>query len=220
MARTKSPNFEVQRSAILENAAQLFAEKSFPSASIAQLAELCGMSKPLLYHYYRDKLHLLFDIVDAHLERLTAIVDEVAALQLPPEAHLKLLIKRFMEEYATSRHHHMVMVQDVKFLDDAARREVAQKERYVVDAFAQVIAKVRQELAREQIKPVTMTLFGMMNWTFTWFRPDGPIDRTAMAEIVSQMFLHGVHSPGLPGQARPQEETPHERVHLPESGTP
>src|SRR5262245_34284318 len=107
MARTKSPNFEVQRSAILENAAQLFAEKSFPSASIAQLAELCGMSKPLLYHYYRDKLHLLFDIVDAHLERLTATVDEVAALQLPAEAHLKHLIKRFMEEYSTSRHHHM-----------------------------------------------------------------------------------------------------------------
>ncbi|WP_082824224.1 TetR/AcrR family transcriptional regulator [Crenobacter luteus] len=218
MARTKSPNFEVQRSAILENAAQLFAQKSFPSASIAQLAELCGMSKPLLYHYYRDKSHLLFDIADTHLERLIAMVDEVAEQRLDTEAHLKALIARFMEEYATSRHHHMVLVQDVKFLEDEARRKVAEKERYVVDAFARLIAKLRPELPAEQVKPVTMTLFGMMNWTFTWFRADGPIDSAAMAEIVSQMFLHGVYSPGLPGIAPKQAETPHEHLHLPENG--
>lgn len=218
MARTKSPNFEVQRSTILENAAQLFAQKSFPSASIAQLAELCGMSKPLLYHYYRDKLHLLFDIADTYLDRLVAIEDEVAGQGLDTEAHLTELIVRFMEEYATSRHYHIVLVQDVKFLEDEAHRKVAEKQRQVVDGFARLIARLRPELTAVQIKPVAMTLFGMMNWTFTWFRADGPIDRAAMAEIVSQMFLHGVYSPGLPHIPPRQEETPHEQVHLLEDG--
>lgn len=218
MARTKSPNFEVQRQAILENAAQLFAKNSFPSASIAQLAELCGMSKPLLYHYYRDKSHLLFDIADTYVERLVSIVDEVAGQGLDTNAHLKTLIARFMDEYASSRHYHMVLVQDVKFLGDEERKTVARKEGYVVDSFAALIAKLRPELPSAQIKPVTMTLFGMMNWTFTWFRAGGPIDRTAMAEIVSQIFLHGVYSPGLPGIGTPQEETPHEQLHLSENG--
>lgn len=216
MARTKSPNFEVQRLSILENAAQLFAQNSFPSASIAQLAERCGMSKPLLYHYYRDKSHLLFDIADTYIERLLAIVDDVEGLNLSPEATLRRLISRFMEEYASSRHYHIVLVQDVKFLGDHEREQVTTKESTVVDAFARLVAQIRPELAPEQIKPVTMTLFGMMNWTFTWFRSNGPMDRTAMAEMVSQMFLYGVHGPHLAAQHAVQAETPHEQLHLSE----
>lgn len=216
MARTKSPNFEVQRLSILENAAQLFAQNSFPSASIAQLAERCGMSKPLLYHYYRDKSHLLFDIADTYIERLLAIVDDVEGLNLSPEATLRRLISRFMEEYASSRHYHIVLVQDVKFLGDHEREQVTTKESTVVDAFARLVAQIRPELAPEQIKPVTMTLFGMMNWTFTWFRSNGPMDRTAMAEMVSQMFLYGVHGPHLAVLNATQAETPHEQLHLPE----
>lgn len=216
MARTKSPNFEVQRLSILENAAQLFAQNSFPSASIAQLAERCGMSKPLLYHYYRDKSHLLFDIADTYIERLLAIVDDVEGLNLSPEATLRRLISRFMEEYASSRHYHIVLVQDVKFLGDHEREQVTTKESTVVDAFARLVAQIRPELAPEQIKPVTMTLFGMMNWTFTWFRSNGPMDRTAMAEMVSQMLLYGVHGPHLAALNATQAETPHEQLHLPE----
>lgn len=204
MARTKSPNYEAQQQNILENAARLFAEQSFPSASIAQLAELCGMSKPLLYHYYRDKSHLLFDIADTYVDRLVGIVDEASRQGLPAEAHLRLLIERFMEEYASSRHYHMVLVQDVKFLGEADRRQVKAKQAGVVAAFAELIARLRPELSTEQVKPVTMTLFGMMNWTFTWFRADGAIDRAGMARIVSQLFLHGVYGCG--------EGTDHERA--------
>jgi SepF-like predicted cell division protein (DUF552 family) len=48
-----------------------------------------------------------------------------------------------MEEYATSRHYHIVLVQDVKFLEDEAFRKVAEKQRQVVDGFARLIARLR-----------------------------------------------------------------------------
>jgi len=65
MPRGKGPTFDSQRATILEAAAILFAEKGFASASMADLAEACGVSKALLYHYYRDKAHLLFDTADS-----------------------------------------------------------------------------------------------------------------------------------------------------------
>ena len=41
-------------------------------------------------------------------------------------------------------------------------------------------------------KPLTMLLFGMVNWMFTWMKPDGALDHAAMAPVVADMFLGGL----------------------------
>ena len=79
MPRGKAATFELQRAAILETAAHLFAENGFAGTSMADLAKACGVSKALLYHYYRDKEHLLFDTADSYLDTLIAVVAEVHA---------------------------------------------------------------------------------------------------------------------------------------------
>jgi len=40
--------------------------------------------------------------------------------------------------------------------------------------------------------PLAMILFGMINWTFTWLRPDGKLTYEDMAPVVSEIFLSGV----------------------------
>jgi AcrR family transcriptional regulator len=192
MARPKAPTFDRQRTAILETAARLFAERGFRGASMADLAQACGVSKPLLYHYYRDKEQLLFDTADSYMDRLLAIVDEVRAPRLAPEERLRALIARFMREYQHSQAKHMVLVQDVKFLGDAQRRQVVAKQRQVVEAFARAIAAVKPRFRRKVLRvPLAMILFGMINWTFTWLRADGPLSYADMADIVTEIFLHG-----------------------------
>jgi AcrR family transcriptional regulator len=160
---------------------------------MAELAQACGVSKPLLYHYYRDKQHILFDIADSYMNRLLAIVAEVRARKLPAEENLRALIARFMQEYQHSQAQHMVLVQDVKFLADLQRAQVTGKEREVVDAFAQAIAALRPRFRRRALRvPLAMILFGMINWTFTWLRSEGPLTYEDMAQVVSEIFLRGV----------------------------
>ena len=77
MARPKAASFDLQRGAIRDAAARLFAEKGYASASIAEIAAACGVSKALLYHYYRDKEDLLFDIALSYVERLRDLVRDV-----------------------------------------------------------------------------------------------------------------------------------------------
>ena len=88
-----------------------------------------------------------------------------------------------------------MLVQDVKHLPEPLREPVLEKQRQVVRAFAGVIAALEPELAATALlKPVTMVLFGMINWTFTWLRPDGPLSYEAMAPVVTTMFVAGVHA--------------------------
>jgi AcrR family transcriptional regulator len=193
MARTRAATFDVQRDAMLAAAARLFAERGYPVASVADLAQVLGVSKALLYHYYRDKEQVLFDIVDRYLDGLLARVAEVEALNLPADARLRALIERFMRVYEHSAAYHRVLVQDVKYLSAPHRNRARARQRRVVEAFAQAIAAVAPELAgSDLLKPVTMVLFGMMNWTFTWLREDGPLSYADLAPVVSGIFLAGV----------------------------
>jgi AcrR family transcriptional regulator len=200
MARTRAPTFDQQRASILQAAATLFAQRGFEGASMAELAHACGVSKPLLYHYYRDKQHILFDIADSYMDRLLAIVAEVRSRKLLAEENLRTLIASFMQEYQHSQPQHMVLVQDVKFLADLQRAQVLGKEREVVDAFAQAIALLKPRLRRRALRvPLAMILFGMINWTFTWLRPDGALTYDDMAGVVAEIFLRGVVD-GAPAQ--------------------
>jgi AcrR family transcriptional regulator len=193
MARTRAASFDAQRAAIRDAAAQLFADKGYASASIADLARSCGISKALMYHYYRDKEDLLADIALSYVDRLASIVDDVAARQLPPAAHLRRLIEAFMAEYEHSAARHRVLVQDVKYLERAHRARVLARQRRVVDGFAAVIAPLAPEATRAELaKPLTMILFGMINWTFTWLKDHGPLTYAGMAPLVADLFLGGI----------------------------
>jgi AcrR family transcriptional regulator len=201
MARPRAPTFDRQRADILQTAAQLFAAQGYASTSMAALAEAGGMSKALLYHYYRDKQHILFDIADRYMDVLLEIVAEVDAQALAPAQRLHALVTRFMRTYEHAQPQHAVLVQDVKFLSVAERRRILAKERRVVDVFARVITLLKPRFRIDALAvPLTMILFGMINWTFTWLRPRGRLTYGDMADIVSEIFLHGILRPA-PTQA-------------------
>lgn len=193
MGRGRAAGYNDQREMILEQAAHLFARRGYPSTSMNQVAEACGLSKATLYHYYKDKYSLLVSIAEGHVSRLQALVVDVEAEPLAPEQRLRELIRRIVEEYADAQDAHRVLTEDVKFLDEADRERVLDHERDVVSGFARAVAEVRGEsLQAELSKPLTMLLFGMINWMFTWMKPEGELDYDAMAPIVADLFMGGL----------------------------
>ena len=198
MARGRAPGYDDQRELILARAAELFAARGYPATSMNQVAEACGCSKAGLYHYYRDKYALLVSITEEHVRKLQALTEAVLAAGLPPEARLRTLIKRIVEEYAGAQHAHRVLTEDVRFLEPEDRDRVLGIERAVVAGFAQAVADLRPGLQPARLdKPLTMLLFGMINWMFTWMRPDGDLDYDRMAPIVADLFVGGIAAVSL-----------------------
>ncbi|WP_295855654.1 TetR/AcrR family transcriptional regulator [uncultured Xylophilus sp.] len=193
MARGRAPNYDLQRETIVARAAELFALRGYPGTSMNEVAQACGVSKPTLYHYYRDKYAMLVAIAEGHVRRLHALIGELDARALPPDDHLRELIRRFVEEYASAQHAHRVLTEDVRFLEGEDRERVLAFERDVVAGVARAVAALRPDLAAARMdKPLSMLLFGMINWMFTWMKPDGVLDYDAMAPIVADLFLGGL----------------------------
>ena len=206
MARGRAAGYDGQRELILTRAAELFARQGYHATSMKQLAAAAGLSKATLYHYYRDKDALLAHIADGHVSRLLSLLREVRALGLRPQPHFRELVRRILGEYAGAQHAHRVLTEDVKFLAPEDRQRILDKEREVVAGFAAAVSALRPELAEALLaKPMTMLLFGMINWLFTWMRRDGALDHEQLAPMVADLFFGGLPALRLPQLAEKAE---------------
>jgi len=193
LARTKALDYDDKRNAILAEAARLFAEEGYDRASMSLLAAACGISKALLYHYYTNKDALLFDVIGGHLQDLN---DAVAAADDPgllPEARLRRLVAALLSEYQDADHQHRVQISAMKFLSPAQQEELKDLERALVARFAEAVKAACPTLDGDPtlLKPVTMSLFGMLNWHYMWFRAEGAISREAYADIATKIIVAG-----------------------------
>lgn len=203
MARPRSPGFNDQRGLIVTQAAGLFARRGYLGTSISDVTEACGLQKPTLYHYFKDKEDLLMNIADLHVSKLVDLVRDVESGSRPGDERLQTLIVRFLSEYADAQDAHRVLTEDVKYLPAKKRSVILDKERQVVTAFASAIVAARPDLKRAKLdKPLAMLLFGMLNWMFTWLRPDGRLTHDDMAPIVVQLFIGGLQHIALPLERR------------------
>src|SRR5271154_771743 len=206
MPRGRAQGYDDQREQILARAARLFAKRGYTATSMNEVADACGVSKPSLYHYFRDKHQLLAEIAEAHIARLESLVADVAAEPHAPEARVRRLIAAFLAVYAGAQAEHRVLTEDVRFLQAADRRRILDGERKVVVAFADAIAEARPELRGAALdKPLTMLLFGMMNWMFTWLKPRGALTHAEMAPVVADLFFGGLGA--VRGVAPPRAPT-------------
>jgi AcrR family transcriptional regulator len=193
MPRGRSATYDDQRELILAQAAQLFARRGYPATSMNQVAEACNLSKATLYHYYKDKSSLLISIAETHVSKLATLVAEEEASTHTDEGRLRRFIYRIVEEYAGAQDAHRVLTDDVRFLEEEDRERVLDKEREVVAGFARAVSALRPGAPSDDLaKPLTMLLFGMINWMFTWMKPGGKLDHAAMAPIVADLFLGGI----------------------------
>jgi AcrR family transcriptional regulator len=203
MARPKSADHHLKREEILAAAATCFAQLSYPAASMQEVAARLGTSKARIYHYYESKDALLFDLLDGYTQRLLALIGQTEALaqrkKLDDKAALHALIEAFLVEYESSATMHVALLNDTKFLSDvqaegkpSQRALIVQRQRDIVSAFTRFLRRAYPQRFNDQNQTaLAMMLMGMINWTFTWLRPSGPISYAQFAREVVQTLERG-----------------------------
>lgn len=193
MARKQAEDYGERRRNILNKAAELFAEKGYARSSISELATACNASKSWLYHYYPSKEAILYDIMWLHVTELVNMAEEALASEGTPKEKLRTLARNFMEIYVNAGSKHVILLNDRGCLPDEMRAEIMNLQDRVVKSVVSLILELNPSLkkSKDYEKPVTMAFLGMINWTYIWFRKDGPIDQEQFADLAVDIFLNG-----------------------------
>ena len=183
-----------QKEKIINCAALLFAKYGYNATSIKSIAESCKVSKSLIYHYYFSKEDMLYDIAQSHINKLISIIDDCSRLKFESnQFKLKKIISQFMIEYKTSKNRHKILIQDIEFLKPSRQKKIKSLQMKVVRSVAEILKKINPQIDEvKDLIPVTMGLFGMINWTFTWINPSGKMTYKDVSDLFTNIFINGL----------------------------
>ena len=200
MARTQAADYEERREAIVEQAARLFAKTGFLGTSVADLASACATSKSLIYHYYPSKEDILFAVMISHLDQLSEDVAAVRSMPARPADQLQTLVHKFMQHYVGAADRQKVLLNDLDNLPQERRHEIVAKQRAIIDTVRGLLVALKPHLEGEDARArvYTMLLFGMINWTHTWFDPKGVVSADEVADMALALIAPGSERPTKP----------------------
>jgi len=184
---------------VLDHATEVFCEKGYEGASMRDLSRASGMSLAGLYHYFGSKERLLY-LIQKHtfttiLKQLTTRLDESAE----PEQRIRIFILNHLEYFLVNQQGMKVLSHEDEALKNGLGSEIATiKREYYRICLGLIEALKRKLVFNFDPRTAVMSLFGMMNWIYTWYnrRVDGSAEE--LAQRMGDIFLRGVIS----GQSR------------------
>jgi AcrR family transcriptional regulator len=179
---------------ILRHAARVFSEKGYEGASIRDISRSSGVSLAGLYYYFESKQKLLY-LIQLHaftriLKRLDARLEGVS----DPEERLRILVGNHIEYFLRHPVEMKVLAHEEEVLEAPYRREVAEIKRRYYRLARGIFEELRRSGRVRRVNPrvAVLSLFGMMNWIYTWHNPRVDPQAESLAGIVAGIFLGGV----------------------------
>jgi AcrR family transcriptional regulator len=185
--------FDRRREGLLAAAARVFAARGYHRTSMRDLARASRMSLAGMYYYVAGKEDLLFEIQKGSFERVWRGAQEAVAGATTPEARLQAFILHHVAFFASHMDEMKVLSHEAESLTGDPLEEVRRLKRAYVDLCRDLLAALDAQDGDHRIDRhvAAYTLFGMMNWIYTWYDPAGPVGVEELAESICRLFLNG-----------------------------
>lgn len=182
------------RDDILDAAAQVFSQKGYHAASMQDIARAVNLRKGSLYHHVSSKQEILVDLLDRALDLLIERVSLVLAQPIAPEEKLRQAMRVYLEIFAEHADLSAVLLLEHRSLEpELHSRHIPRRDRFE-GMWRELIREGKESGSFCCASPslAARALLGVMNWTITWYRPDGKLTAAEIADQFADLFLRGL----------------------------
>jgi len=182
------------RDDILVAAAQVFRQKGFHGASMSDIAEAVNLQKASLYHHVASKQEILLELLDRALVMLTEGMSAVMEQDAPADEKLRLAMRSYLQVMTDNLDVTAVLLMEHRSLNEELQMRHIPIRDHFEEMWRDLISEGNQA-AIFNCPDVPMTvrgLLGVLNWTITWYRPEGSLSPEQIADHFSEMFLKGI----------------------------
>jgi len=180
---------------ILACATRVFYEKGYEGASIRDISRRSRVSLAGLYYYVASKEELLYLIQKHCFTTLRARAEEqLASAPGDPEARLRLFIRNHLAFFLQNPEAMKVLSHESDSLKAPYAQEVAEIKRSYYRLCRSLLDELKRtrKLKRLNTRLAVLSLFGMMNWIYTWYNPKVDPGADVLADQFAQIFFRGV----------------------------
>lgn len=172
----------------------VFARHGYGRASIRQIAKAAGVSVAGLYYYCTSKEELLFGVCYHSFEVLLRTLRQALQGVADPNEQLRRFILNHFDYFLNHVEAMKVVSHESEVLTGEFGTRVAEIKRQYYLRCQQIIQAILGEPDDDspRLRTITLALFGMINWVYTWYRPDRDGDAKGLTDCMIELFLHGV----------------------------
>lgn len=194
--------FDERLGGLLRTAAHVFARKGYHATTMRDLSRESGMSLAGMYHYVRGKEDLLYQIQQRCFAGVLTGAEAAVARHTAPEQRLRAFVRHHLAFFAAQPAEMKVLSHEADSLTGQRADEILRLKRRYADALQELVAAAHGS----HPSVAAYALFGMMNWTYTWYRPEGRLPPDALADVFADLFLDGVRPSARPTPAGASRE--------------
>ena len=185
--------YDHRRERLLAAAARVFAASGYAGTSMRDLARASGMSLAGIYYYVECKEDLLFQIQRSCFEQVSSGAREALRGNRDPDSRLSAFVRHHVQFFTSHMAEMKVLAHEAESLTGERLAEVRKLKRGYVDLLVELLEAIdgKNGADRARRHVAAYTLFGMMNWIYTWYDPAGPVGADALADHIATLFLNG-----------------------------
>jgi TetR/AcrR family transcriptional regulator, cholesterol catabolism regulator len=185
--------FDRRLEKILTHATDIFYDKGYEGASMRDLSRTSGMSLAGLYYYFNSKERLLYDIQKHTFTTIVERLRERLEHEHDSEKRVRLFILNHLEYSVAHPKAMKVLSHEDEVLKDGPGAEIAAIKREYYRICLNLLEHFKRAKGLEfSSRVAVMSLFGMMNWIYTWYKPKVDPDAHELAQEMGDIFLKGI----------------------------
>lgn len=168
----RPPRADNREKDLLDAAARLFAQRGYAATSMRDIALAIDMLAGSVYYHFPSKEELLVAVYSVGVEQLDATCVEAMSRETEPWARLEALCRAHLEVVLTDSDYARVLIRvlpdDIPSVADRLRLLRGRQEERFRAAIDQL--PLRRGVDRGVLR---LMLLGALNWSLTWFAPEG-----------------------------------------------
>lgn len=190
-----APARKSKRNEILRSFTALVAERGYDEVSLRDVAESVEVSKGTILHHFRNKESLLEELHGDYMRRRLAEAHELLDANPDPVDQLQLIVYQLMLAQRDDRAATVAFAREiVRFASEQVMAEVRAMRHEYSNLVADVIRRgvAAGEFAAVDPALAALQLFGMCNWSWTWFEPEGEWSAEQIGAEFCRTLLDGL----------------------------
>lgn len=167
-------NMEDRKEFIAKAATVVFSDKGYKNASVQDVAQKAGMSKPGLYYYFKSKeeilAHILIKNADIFLEKLQEVLKKNKKAGLSQRESFRSLIHAYAAYVNSDKRRRLIVLRERHQLSREYRNELLKREKTMFVLMRSQLSKIDDIDKTTNENVITFLLISMSHWLGYWVK--------------------------------------------------
>jgi len=187
-------NMESRKDQILRIAIDVFYRDGYEKASLREIAEKAGITKAAIYHHFKNKEEILFNMIIAISDRLLSDLNSINKKEIDPVEQLRKMIDVHISYMEWDKASVKILVEDRHFLTKKFENIVKNKQKKILEIYKNKLEEIKSTGRLKDLNTITssFSVLGMINWPYHWYNPKGDLSLRKIINNIIEMIFYGL----------------------------